>query len=84
MTRQNRFWCASCVAGFIIIAIVLSFLLGLTGPNLWGTAPADRGADELHSIVVKSGGRPSDEDLHRFESKFPKTRTAALARFLRG
>src|SRR5215471_3995591 len=84
MTRQNRFWCASCVAGFIIIAIVLSFLLGLTGPNLWGTAPADRGADELHSIVVKSAGRPSDEDLHRFESKFPKTRTAALARFLRG
>jgi soluble lytic murein transglycosylase len=84
MTRQNRFWCASGVIGFIVIAILLSFLLGLTGPNLWGGSPADRGADELHSIVVKSAGRPGDEDLLRIESKFAKTRTAALARFLRG
>ena len=84
MTRQNRLWCASCVAGFIIIAVVLGILLGLTGPNLWGVGGLDRGSDELHSIVVKSGGRPTDEDLLRFESKFPRTRTAALARFLRG
>jgi soluble lytic murein transglycosylase len=85
MTRQSRLYFASGLIVLTAIAIPLAIVV-LTGVNLWGGGadPADRGADELRSLVTRSNGRPSDEDLVRCESKFPRTRTAALARFLRG
>ena len=85
MTRQNRLCIAAALTVLLCIAIAVSVLLSLTGANLWGgSGGADRGLDELHSLVLKAGGHPSDEDLLRLESRFPRTRTAALARFLRG
>jgi peptidoglycan lytic transglycosylase len=49
-------------------------------------APADQesGQEELRQTVRAASGRPSVEDLSRIESRYPRTRTAALARFLRG
>jgi soluble lytic murein transglycosylase len=87
MTRQNRFYCASALILSISIAVPLGILTDLPGAFLSGcrgTGATDRGVDELHSLVTASGGRPADEDLLRLESKYPRTRAAALARFLRG
>jgi soluble lytic murein transglycosylase len=49
-------------------------------------APSDpnRGIDELRALVEGGGGKPAAADLTRIESRYPKTRAAALARFLRG
>ena len=49
-------------------------------------APADQesGMEELRQSVRSASGRPSVEELSRIESRYPRTRTAALSRFLRG
>jgi soluble lytic murein transglycosylase len=49
-------------------------------------APADQqsGMEELRQAVRSASGRPSVEDLTRIESRYSRTRAAALARFLRG
>lgn len=49
-------------------------------------APADQesGMQELRQLVRSASGRPPVEDLSRMESRYARTRTAALARFLRG
>jgi soluble lytic murein transglycosylase len=49
-------------------------------------APADQesGMEELRQTVRSASGRPSVEDLTRIESRYSRTRAAALARFLRG
>src|SRR5258707_9142085 len=44
----------------------------------------ESGLEELRNTVRAASGRPSVEDLTRFESRYPRNRTAALARFLRG
>ena len=44
----------------------------------------DSGIDELRELVRSSSGRPAVEDLTRLESRYARTRTSALARFLRG
>ena len=44
----------------------------------------NRGIDNLRSVVEGAGGKPATGELIRIESGFPKTRAAALARFLRG
>ncbi|MFY9556621.1 MAG: transglycosylase SLT domain-containing protein [Blastocatellia bacterium] len=44
----------------------------------------DRGLDELRELVRGASGRPAADDLGRIESRYARTRTAALARFLRG
>ena len=44
----------------------------------------DRGTNELKALVDASNGKPAPADLVRIESKYPKTRAASLARFLRG
>ncbi|HXG91152.1 MAG TPA: transglycosylase SLT domain-containing protein [Blastocatellia bacterium] len=43
-----------------------------------------RGIAELRALITSSDGRPAATDLQRIESKYPQTRTAALAKFLRG
>lgn len=44
----------------------------------------DRGIEELRELVRGASGRPAPDELARIESRYPRTRTAALARFLRG
>ena len=46
--------------------------------------PQDSGIDELRELVRSASGRPAVEDLSRIESRYARTRTSALARFLRG
>lgn len=47
-------------------------------------ADPDSGIEELRGLVRGAGGRPIASDLTRIESRHPRTRAAALARFLRG
>ncbi|HWP42742.1 MAG TPA: tetratricopeptide repeat protein, partial [Blastocatellia bacterium] len=49
-----------------------------------GQSDGERGLNELRSLVRSSAGRPSASDLSRLEAKYPDTRAASLARFLRG
>lgn len=44
----------------------------------------DAGIEELRALVRSASGKPAVADLSRVESRFPKTRAASLARFLRG
>ena len=47
-------------------------------------ADRDSGIEELRALVRGSSGRPAVAELTRIESRFPRTRAASLARFLRG
>ena len=47
-------------------------------------ANPENGIEELRGLVRGASGRPAVSDLMRVESRYPRTRTAALARFLRG
>lgn len=47
-------------------------------------ADPDTGIEELRGLVRAAGGRPAASDLTRIESRHPRTRASALARFLRG
>ncbi|PYT03373.1 MAG: hypothetical protein DMF60_18590 [Acidobacteria bacterium] len=49
-----------------------------------GQADLDAGIEELRELVRSSSDRPAVIDLTRIESRYPRTRSAALARFLRG
>ena len=49
-----------------------------------GQADPDTGIEELRELVRSSSDRPAMIDLTRIESRYPRTRSAALARFLRG
>jgi soluble lytic murein transglycosylase len=49
-----------------------------------GAAEQNRGIEELRRVVAEASGRPASSELVRIESRFPRTRAAALARFLRG
>ena len=44
----------------------------------------DIGIEELRGLVRAAAGRPAVSDLTRIESRYPRTRAAGLARFLRG
>jgi soluble lytic murein transglycosylase len=47
-------------------------------------AKPDSGIEELRVLVRAASGRPAVSELARIEARYPRTRTAALARFLRG
>src|SRR5437764_715225 len=46
-------------------------------------AERERAITQLRSVIESTGGKPSDEQLLNFERSYPKTKVAALARFLR-
>jgi soluble lytic murein transglycosylase len=72
----------------IALALILIITFTIVTPMTVSCqrAPADQesGLEELRQTVRAASGRPSVEDLTRIESRYPRTRTAALARFLRG
>ncbi|MFY9607036.1 MAG: transglycosylase SLT domain-containing protein [Blastocatellia bacterium] len=80
ITRRNRAVAASLQAALLIVS------LGAPMTVACQRAPNDpnRGIDELRTMVEGAGGKPTAAELTRVESRYPKTRAAALARFLRG
>src|SRR5262245_46368873 len=49
-----------------------------------GAVDSETGIEELRELVRAASGRPAVNDLTKIESRYARTRTAALARFLRG
>ncbi|HSB09005.1 MAG TPA: transglycosylase SLT domain-containing protein [Blastocatellia bacterium] len=64
--------------------LVFTLITPMTVSCQRGASDPDRGLEELRGLVRGASGRPSANDLTRIESRYPRTRTAALARFLRG
>jgi hypothetical protein len=64
--------------------LTLTVITPMTASCQRNPSDLDRGIDELRELVRVSSGRPTVEDLARVESRYARTRTAALARFLRG
>jgi soluble lytic murein transglycosylase len=69
----------------LILAVVLGasavMWFGLSACAAGGT---DRGVEELRTLVSNAQGRPAEQELVAIESRYPRTRAAELARFLRG
>ncbi|HSE35903.1 MAG TPA: transglycosylase SLT domain-containing protein [Blastocatellia bacterium] len=70
----------------VIVLPMLAFVLitPMTVSCQLGAANPDNGIEELRGLVRAASGRPAASELTRIESRYPRTRTAALARFLRG
>lgn len=64
--------------------LIFTIIAPLTVSCQRGAAEQDRGIEELREFVKSASGRPAIDDLNRIESRFPRTRAAALARFLKG
>ena len=64
--------------------LIFTIIAPLTVSCQKSAAEQDRGIEELRELVKSASGRPAADDLNRIESRFPRTRTAALARFLKG
>ncbi|MEW6212633.1 MAG: tetratricopeptide repeat protein, partial [Acidobacteriota bacterium] len=67
-----------------LVLALSSMLLPLTVSCQRAQGGSERGIEELRALVANSSGRPSAESLSQIESKYARTRAAALARFLRG
>ncbi|HWO00342.1 MAG TPA: transglycosylase SLT domain-containing protein [Blastocatellia bacterium] len=78
-------WRARAVTASLQVAFLI---VSLTAPMTVSCQRAandpNRGVDELRALVEASGGKPAAAELTRVESRYPKTRAAGLARFLRG
>jgi len=70
----------------VIVLPLLTFTLitPMTVSCQRSAANPESGIEELRGLVRGASGRPSVSELTRIESRYPRTRTAALARFLRG
>jgi soluble lytic murein transglycosylase len=44
----------------------------------------ERGLEELRTLIDAAAGKPDANELSKIESRYPQTRAASLARFLRG
>jgi soluble lytic murein transglycosylase len=66
------------------LLLVVSLTTPLTASCQRKSAAADRGLAELSALVESSQGRPAPADLQQIEANYPRSRAAALARFLRG
>src|SRR5262245_16291884 len=44
----------------------------------------ERGLQELRGLVDAASGKPDANELSKIEARYPQTRAASLARFLRG
>jgi soluble lytic murein transglycosylase len=66
------------------LMLAVSLITPLTVSCQRKSSDPDRGIAELSSLVEGAQGRPAPADLQRIESAHPRTRAAALARFLRG
>lgn len=67
-----------------VLALVLVVLPITVSCQRAGAGDASRGLEELRSLLDNTAGKPAAAELSRLEARYPQTRTAGLARFLRG
>src|SRR5918911_2842916 len=66
------------------LLLVVSLTTPLTVSCQRKVAANDRGIAELSALIERAQGRPAPADLQQIEANYPRSRAAALARFLRG
>ena len=64
--------------------LIVSLVMPLTVSCQRKSSDPNRGLAELRSLVQNAQEHPAPGDLERIESAYPRSRAAALARFLRG
>jgi peptidoglycan lytic transglycosylase len=80
--RRQLFNLQRTLAASVLLLVTL--ITPMTVSCQRGQADPDAGIEELRELVRSSSDRPAVIDLTRIESRYPRTRSAALARFLRG
>ena len=80
MTRRR----AAAASFQAMVLLVVSLTTPITASCQRTPSDPNRGIDELRSLVEGAAGKPAAAELMRIESRYPRTRTAALAQFLRG
>jgi peptidoglycan lytic transglycosylase len=80
--RRHFFNLQRTLAASVLLLVTL--VTPMTVSCQRGQADPDAGIEELRELVRSSSDRPAVIDLTRIESRYPRTRSAALARFLRG
>lgn len=68
----------------VLPLLIFALITPMTASCQRSAANPDAGIEELRGLVRGASGRPAVTELTRIESRYPRTRTAALARFLRG
>lgn len=68
----------------VVVLLLLTLITPMTVSCQRGLSDPDTGIEELRELVRSASGRPAVSDLTRIETRYPRTRSAALARFLRG
>ena len=64
--------------------LVFTLVTPMTVSCQRGTSDPDRGIAELREMVRNASGRPAAAELLRIQSRYPRSRAAALAGLLRG
>lgn len=70
----------------VLVLPLLTFVLitPMTVSCQLSAANPDNGIEELRGLVRAASGRPAVSELASIEARYPRTRAAGLARFLRG
>lgn len=68
------------------LPLLLAFVCAITPmtASCQRAANPERGLEELRALVDGTAGKPDTNELAKIESRYPQTRAASLARFLRG
>lgn len=67
-----------------VVMLIVSLTAPMTVSCQRAAGDPNRGIEELRTLVDGADGKPATAELMRIESRYPRTRTAALAKFLRG
>ncbi len=68
----------------LVVLLATSLIVPLTASCQRTSSDHERGIGELRALLASTSGKPSAAELLRLEQHYAQTRTAALARFLRG
>ena len=69
---------------FVLPLLAFALITPMTVSCQRSAANPDNGIQELRAVVRGASGTPAVSELIRIEARYPRTRTAGLARFLRG
>jgi soluble lytic murein transglycosylase len=68
----------------VLPLLIFALVTPMTVSCQRSAANPETGIEELRELVRNTSGKPAPAELTRIESRYPRTRTASLARFLRG
>jgi soluble lytic murein transglycosylase len=84
--RQSANGCLRLRQVFTTLPLLLAMVLAVTPLTVscQRVVDTERGLEELRALVEGANGKPAAAELAKLEARYARTRTASLARFLRG